>query len=51
METLLLHVDLNTRASSMPGEEVAEKLKAFADAHKALPFPEGAGRFVGQKAV
>ncbi|UFI02874.1 carnitine 3-dehydrogenase [Roseibium aggregatum] len=51
METLLLHVDLNTRASSLPGAEVGEKLKAFADAHKALPFPEGAGRFVGQKAV
>ncbi|MEE4012079.1 carnitine 3-dehydrogenase [Roseibium sp. FZY0029] len=51
METLLLHVDLNTRASSLPGEEVAEKLKAFADAHKALPLPDGAGRFVGQKAT
>ncbi|NKI57327.1 carnitine 3-dehydrogenase [Labrenzia sp. PO1] len=51
METLLLHVDLNTRASSLPGAEVGEKLKAFAHAHKALPFPEGAGRFVGQKAV
>lgn len=49
METLLLHVDLSTRASSLPDPEVSEKLKTFHDAHESLRLPEGAGRFVGQR--
>ena len=49
METLLLHVDLGTRASSLPSAEVEEKLSAFAKTHASLPVPDGAGRFVGQR--
>ena len=48
METLLLHVDLTTRASCPPEAAVAARLQAYTDAHKSLPLPEGAGRFVGQ---
>ena len=50
VETLLLHVDLTTRASSLPDQTVAEKLGAYHQAHAALEQPEGAGRSVGQKA-
>jgi carnitine 3-dehydrogenase / betainyl-CoA thioesterase len=50
-ETLLLHVDLNTRSSSLPSEEVGRNLNTYAEAHAQLPMPEGAGRFVGQKSA
>ncbi len=50
VETLLLHVDLTTRRSSLPDGEVAEALGRFADAHAPLGLPDGAGRFVGQSA-
>ncbi|MBU2983693.1 carnitine 3-dehydrogenase [Lentibacter algarum] len=49
VETLLLHMDLNVRGTSLPSDEVARKLRDFADGHAALPIPEGAGRYVGQK--
>ncbi|MET1411632.1 carnitine 3-dehydrogenase [Roseibium sp. HPY-6] len=49
VETFLLHVDLATRASSLPGEPVATKLGEFAEAHASMPLPEGAQRFVGQR--
>lgn len=49
VETLLLHVDLKTRASSVPSDAVGEALKAFGTAHAQKPVPEGAGRFVGQR--
>jgi carnitine 3-dehydrogenase / betainyl-CoA thioesterase len=50
-ETLLLHVDLNTRSSSVPSPDVAKKLSEYAQAHACLPMPEGAGQFVGQRSV
>ncbi|WP_420339245.1 carnitine 3-dehydrogenase [Roseibium sp.] len=50
VETLLLHVDLTTRASSLPDQNVLEQLQSYHDAHAALGQPEGAGRSVGQKA-
>ncbi|WP_420412735.1 carnitine 3-dehydrogenase [Roseibium sp.] len=50
VETLLLHVDLTTRASSLPDPEVQEKLESFHTAHEPLGLPNGAGRFVGQRA-
>lgn len=50
VETLLLHVDLDTRKSSLPAPEVAEKLMAFHTAHAPMGLPEGVGRFVGQRA-
>ena len=48
-ETLLLHVDLNTRKSSLPLEVVAKKLLKYETDHANLELPEGAGRFVGQR--
>ncbi|MGI9297406.1 MAG: carnitine 3-dehydrogenase [Gammaproteobacteria bacterium] len=43
-EHLLIHVDLNTRRSSLPSEEVLNAAAAIAAAHAKLPPPEGAGR-------
>jgi carnitine 3-dehydrogenase len=50
VETLLIHVDLGTRRSSDPSDAVRSALDGFAAAQAGLPRPEGAGRFVGQKA-
>ncbi|MEM1342110.1 MAG: carnitine 3-dehydrogenase, partial [Pseudomonadota bacterium] len=49
VETILLHVDLSTRKSCPPAEQVALALAQYADAHRHLPRPEGVGRFVGQR--
>ncbi|UWQ64967.1 carnitine 3-dehydrogenase (plasmid) [Leisingera caerulea] len=49
VETLLLHMDLNARGTSLPSPEVADKLASYAAAHAGLPLPEGAGRHVGQR--
>jgi len=48
-EHMLIHVDLNTRQSSVPGDAVAAKLGAIADAHATLKVPQGMGRAVGVK--
>ncbi|MCX2724347.1 carnitine 3-dehydrogenase [Roseibium salinum] len=48
-ETLLFHVDLTTRRSCPPAPAIAARLTALAEAHAALPVPEGAGRHVGQR--
>jgi len=48
-EHLLMHVDLATRRSSPPGAAVAARLGEIAALHARLPWPEGAGRFVGEK--
>jgi carnitine 3-dehydrogenase len=50
METLLLHTDLTTRRSSLPGPAVEAALARFVADHAGLPRPEGAGRAVGQPA-
>jgi carnitine 3-dehydrogenase len=47
METLLLHVSLETRRSCPPLPAVAERLAAIAAQHASLPRPEGAGRGIG----
>jgi carnitine 3-dehydrogenase len=44
VESLQLHVDLATRRTSPPGEEVAALLAALAAAHLGLPAPAQAGR-------
>ena len=44
VETLLLHVDLTTRRTSLPSEAVLTKLEAFAREHEGLPRPETAGK-------
>ncbi|MEY8097831.1 carnitine 3-dehydrogenase [Falsihalocynthiibacter sp. S25ZX9] len=47
-ETLLLHMDLNARKTSLPSRAVADCLAAFVQSHSGMPPPEGAGRYVGQ---
>jgi len=49
IEQLCLHVNMAECISAPASAEVWAKLKAIADAHAALPLPEGAGRAVGQK--
>lgn len=49
VETLLIHMDLNARATSFPSEAVAAKLTAYAESHAKLEAPKGVGRYVGQK--
>ena len=46
-EHMLIHVDMNSRASSLPSDAVTTKLAALAAAHDHLPRPEGAGRAIG----
>ncbi len=48
-EHLLIHVDLQTRKSSPPGDAVANALGAIADQHAKLTPPTGMGRAVGQR--
>ncbi|SMX33105.1 carnitine 3-dehydrogenase [Actibacterium lipolyticum] len=49
-EHMLLHVSLETRRSVLPTGAIKEKLEQIAQAHAALPWPDGAGRAVGQGA-
>jgi carnitine 3-dehydrogenase len=49
VEQLCLHVDMMAGKTVPAAPEVWAKLKTIADAHAALPLPEGAGRAVGQK--
>lgn len=49
VETLLLHMDLNARSTSLPSDEVVQRLSGYAAAHATMPMPDGAGRSVGQK--
>ena len=46
-EHMLIHVDMNSRSSSLPSDAVAAKLARLAAVHDALPRPEGAGRAIG----
>ena len=45
-EHMLLHVDTNNRASSLPTPAVAEQLRKIATAHAKLPPPDGSGRAI-----
>ena len=49
IEQLCLHVNMAEGKTVPAAPEVWAKLKAIAEAHAALPLPEGAGRAVGQK--
>ncbi len=49
IEQLCLHVNMAEGKTVAAAPEVWAKLKAIAEAHAALPLPEGAGRAVGQK--
>ncbi|MEX0302695.1 MAG: carnitine 3-dehydrogenase [Leisingera sp.] len=46
-DTLLVHVDLKTRKSSPPAPHIEANLVRLAQAHAALPAPEGLGRATG----
>ena len=48
-EQMLLHVDVNTKRAGPAEPKILEKVREIAAAHAALPRPDGAGRFVGQK--
>jgi carnitine 3-dehydrogenase len=45
-EHLLLHVDMNSRASSLPEPAVADALAKITAAHAKLPLPDGSGRAI-----
>ena len=47
-EHMLLHVSLKTRSSCFPSEKIEKNLLKFSEEHSSLPWPEGAGRAVGQ---
>ncbi|NSY40029.1 carnitine 3-dehydrogenase [Leisingera sp. ANG59] len=46
-EHMLLHVDLATRRSAPPAAHIEANLVKLAEAHAALPAPEGLGRAIG----
>ncbi|MEM6897880.1 MAG: thioesterase family protein, partial [Pseudomonadota bacterium] len=46
-EHMLIHVSLETRRGAEPSAAVAGRLAEIAEAHAALPRPDGAGRAVG----
>ena len=46
-EHMLIHVSLETRRASDPAAHIATTLQKVAEAHEALPVPEGAGKAVG----
>ena len=48
-DQMLLHVDLNARKTCDPAPEVSAKLGEIAALHAALPWPDAAGRAVGQR--
>jgi carnitine 3-dehydrogenase len=47
-ETMLLHMDLTARRTSLPTKTVSDRLDAFSNSHAGMPRPEGAGRHIGQ---
>jgi carnitine 3-dehydrogenase len=46
-EHMLIHVSLQTRRPSDPSDQIARRLGTIAEAHHALPRPNGVGRSVG----
>ncbi|MFY1706136.1 carnitine 3-dehydrogenase [Tritonibacter scottomollicae] len=46
-EHMLLHVDLKTRRSAPPAAHIEANLVRIAEAHAALPAPDGLGRAIG----
>jgi carnitine 3-dehydrogenase len=49
LEQMLLHVDMKAGRTCPAAPEVLAKLLPIAEAHRPLPRPEAAGRFVGQR--
>ena len=48
-EHMLIHVSLETRRASAPSDAIAARLGEIAQAHAALPAPDGAGAAVGKR--
>ncbi len=48
-EHMLIHVSLETRKASVPGDAVAQKLAKVAGLHSKLTPPDGMGRMVGKR--
>jgi carnitine 3-dehydrogenase len=48
-EHMLLHVSLKTRSTSLPSKKIALKLEKLFKIHSKLPWPDGAGRSIGNK--
>lgn len=46
-EHMLIHVDMTTRSSCLPGDAVASRLAEITEAHARLPRPDGAGSAIG----
>lgn len=49
VEQMLLHVDMKAGKTVAAPAAILDKLMPIAQAHKALPRPAAAGRFVGQR--
>jgi carnitine 3-dehydrogenase len=49
IEQMCLHVDMKAGKTCAAAPHVLARLMPLAEAHKALPRPEGTGRFVGQR--
>jgi carnitine 3-dehydrogenase len=49
LEQMLLHVDMTAGRACPAAPEVLARLKPIAEAHSALPWPDAAGRHVGQR--
>ena len=49
LEQMLLHVDMTANKTCPAAPEVLANLTPIAEAHRALPRPEAAGRHVGQR--
>ncbi len=49
IEQMLLHVDMKAGRTVAAGAHVLDRLMPIAQAHQALPRPEAAGRFTGQR--
>jgi len=48
-ELVILHVDFTTRRAASWPKPIAGRIAAMAEAHKALPWPEKAGRTISLK--
>lgn len=49
LEQMLLHVDMKAGKTCPAPQAILDRLLPIAEAHKALPKPEAAGRHIGQK--
>ena len=48
-EHMLIHVNLESRAATVPNEMVCSRIDRIFQAHQTLPSPDGVGRAVGDK--